>query len=941
MSLPSIYKSLYRKIKERETITGIRLTPDTRLELMRLYFEQAATPFFSQENIFRIIENFPRPGVTKPRSLTHFTGSERRSRAKRSKAVREAVLEDLIYVDGLSSVIDYYNEAYASGEHPENRPDYSRQVQALFRRVPAADGPAKNAVHNYNRMVSRLFDDNPLNREAYLLERIRASGRSREQEEAVLRQERMQVILDRMASCAETLRNLDELSDPALSPDELASNYRWIREASILCVEIDNFKDAYPFTPEQKQQLENLRDYQYLCDTALGRMHAIANPVYEYLDTDALDDYLLFDPAEDQNIYTRYTRYNSEARVIDGQKAHEADVLRDYAAKHPDLRPFLMNGDTPLNWVRRNAVKDDFEIFMEDYLSIQNGRMLIRNELVENTKREFGFDGGDEEQLRNGHPIVFEKNNRVVILSPGKVMGGAPSRDTPEELFNHTLLSENKRLKEKLNDADPLWMKSSPQFKAMKERLASVSDLPLLKKGDSLSRAFSAYRDLLTASETYLLAKKDGQTKDEARSSRERERVQAAREIRDYARTKLKELELVEAARQTLSRFRGKSPEEKARMAAEEDIIAENAQAFREQQSDRMVSSRRRDQPFPWLKEQIDTIYKEGIVPERVRNVILQNYITLNTLQNGNMLYQHNTMVTGESAAALCGSLIAAELILQERSRLRNPGKPGPVETFFSNSNTSLSTMTKLGRQTMTSLVGRDYLPHPEHEQDPARASKAMTGEQLKEFMESFQPRELAEQFTDSFLGELGISPILQQLTGQYTNSVKPLRGDELDACEQAFTAFTKTAILDPMENYIKDPASGGNISAADSRKILANGVICNLIQLERARPEQEAPGYLETMLKDNPAGIEALSGRIMESQDFRNLMDANAQIDGRISVRNMAKILDQITTPTLVRNTMRSLTASCAKNLNTFTDRQPMEAEAQKAAPAAPAQKA
>ncbi len=945
MSLPSVYKSLYQRIKAREAETGISLSVEARMELMRLYLDRITIPFLSEENILGIIEDFPRPGLPSHRKMPRFSSGERRKRAQRSEAVRGEFLKDLVYETDNDALLSNYNEKYASGSHPENKPVYSRQVQRLFRQVPENAGIEQNAVQSYNRMIARLFDDNPLNKEEYLQERIRDSHRSPEEEAQVLEQERSKVIVERITSCSEVLRNLDAMTDESLSPAELASNYHWVRDAIMLCMEIDKFKETYSFTREQTAQLEDLRSLQYFCDIANSRLHAIANPAYEYLDLESIDDYVIYNPVE-RNIYDRYTERAMRKDIVKWRKDHEEKVLRDYIAAHPDMTPFLMDEDTPINWFRHDKVKDAFEVFAEDTISIQNNRGLLREEIFQSTVQNFAFDddaalclqevpgadsvvelksGAGVQELQNNRPVIFEKNSRVVILTPGKGPGNGVTDSSPEELFNFTLRSENMRLKQKLENADPLWMKSSPEFRAMKESLAAVSELSPLGTETSLNNAFSKYRELLRTSDAYLSMKKDGQTEDTERSSREKERVQAAREISVYAKTKLKELELVEAARNTLVRFRGKSPEEQRRMAQEEDIIAENARAFREKRMDQQSSSDRSLRPFHWMQEQMNAIYKEETLPGRVYNVMQHHFTTLNSFNNGKILYQNNTMLTGESAACLCGSMIAAELILQERSRLKTPGVSGPVEDFFANSETSLHAMLRLGKQAMTAIVGRDYMPVQGNGQSPYSGS--MTGDQLKEFIETFQPKELSAQFTDSFLNTLGVSPILQQLTGQYLNTVKPLRGEAYDACEQAFITFAREEIVAPMQAHLTVPAAGDILSAQDSRKLLANGVIYNLIQLERARPDQTAPGYLETELKNNPDGIRALAGQIMESADFRNLLQANARVDGTVHVRDMAKLLDQITTPTLVRNTMRSLTASCAKNLETLK---------KKAAPAA-----
>lgn len=934
MSLPSIYTSLYKKIKDRETETGITLSSEARMELMRLYLDKVAIPFLSEKSIFEIIEDFPRKEIPECREMPRFSTNERRKRAARSEAVREVFLKNLLAE--ASGDIFLYNEKYASDRKPENKPVYKRQVQRLFRQVPDTEGLEQKAVNAYNKMIARLFDDNPINKEEYIRERMRGSGRTIEAETAALEKERSKVIAERITSCAEVLRNLDALTDESLPPDKLANNYLWIRDAVMLCLEIDNFIKSHSFTATQTARLEELRSLQCVCDIANSRMHAIANPVYEYLDIEVIDDYTLYNPM-DSNIYDRYSNRTARKDVAKWRKEHEEEVLLDYIKTHPNMAPFLMDGDTCVNWFGHDKVKDVFEGFLEDNMSIRNNKNLICEEAYQNTIQNYAFDdeaaiclqelpgadgvpglnpGAREEELKNNRPIVFEKNSRVVILTPRKGHGNGITEGFPEELFNFTLLPENTRLRKKLADADPVWIKSSPEFRAMKESLAAVAELSPLGAKTSLNNAFARYRELLKTTDAYLHAKKDGETKDEDRSSREMERVQAARELQAYAKTKLKELELVEAARNTLVRFRGKSPEEQRRMAADEDIIAENARVFREKRQDQQISSDRRNRPFPWMQEQMNVIYKEGNIPSRVRNVMQQNFTTLNSFHNGKILYQGNTAVTGESAASLCGSMIAAELILQERDRLKTPGVPGPVENFFAGSDTSLHAMLRLGRQAMTAIIGRDYLPVRRNNQNGSAHSENLTGDQLKEFIETFNPKELAEQFTDSFLNTLGISPSLQQLTGQYVNGVKPLRGEEYDTYEQAFIAFAKEEILAPMQAHLTDSAAGDILSAKESKKLLASGVIYNLIQLERARPDQTVPGYLETELKENPEGIQALAGQIMESADFRNLMQANARGDGTVCVRDMAKLLDQITTPTLVRNTMRSLTAACAKNL-------------------------
>ncbi len=192
----------------------------------------------------------------------------------------------------------------------------------------------------------------------------------------------------------------------------------------------------------------------------------------------------------------------------------------------------------------------------------------------QNTSSNMSLDSDTNEKssdnlLAQGSPVAYQLNGRTIVLSQkeaGKVNVDNLTYEKPEALFNFALKHQQKVFTDQLSAADSMFIRSSSAFKAMKSSLAAISELEELQAGQDTAEAEARFRKLLEDTEKYLIYKKDsdmlnaaGQGEeavdDDDRSSYEQERLKVARKIREFARTKLKELELTRQARVTLNEF--------------------------------------------------------------------------------------------------------------------------------------------------------------------------------------------------------------------------------------------------------------------------------------------------------------------------------------------------------------------------------------------------
>ena len=436
---------------------------------------------------------------------------------------------------------------------------------------------------------------------------------------------RGEIITEHYRESVEIAKNAEQAFDPSLSPQELAVNFWKIKEASHFLAEFnlmigaaENPELPKVFTNAEREEFGDASRYENFAGVAISRFNLIANPMYSILDIDAMEDYdfgsisnkfesLYDNPNLDGNQTVPIPVYNA--------KKLEQDVIDEFIAKHSDkysleeLYYFFDNptqdaeGNWSINSLAVGHLHSDFNNYIDDFVFYyQNKIMPIADKADEylklfglpvryssryahqpgfvsfygeqNTSDSLQFTAATNEQKSNellaqGIPVAYQMNGRTIILSKktdGKASTDNLTYEKPEALFNAGLEHQQQSFSSQLDAADSMFVRSSPEFKAMKSSLKDISKMDKLKPGEDVTEAAVRFQKLLEDTEKYLIYKKDadmlkavGQgeepVNDDDRSGYEQERLDTARKIHAFAQAKLKELDLISQARVTLKDF--------------------------------------------------------------------------------------------------------------------------------------------------------------------------------------------------------------------------------------------------------------------------------------------------------------------------------------------------------------------------------------------------
>ena len=765
------------------------------------------------------------------------------------------------------------------------RKDYrvilSRNDQRLVLQVPAnASAEERARIENYNTEVFRLFDMNKNNsvrnteelRHEYL---AKNPGATVADADLAISRRRAQIVFERVHEFDDILDKLDELTDPNLPAEELAKNYITIARACHMYGELTNFFHEVPalFTLS-KQERQWMKDHETLqsdFSIALEKLRLIANPAFEYIDLDVLDDY--------------DTSKASTAEVGDGTINEESyeyileDGLADWKKKLKEKDPEHYDKYTPttLDWfsdflsdrsfAAENIKINKVEKFAKSlgYSSnelhiIGEGSNLAKNFSWNDFNLSLGIDN-----LSSGRPTAFSQNGRVMIF---KRVNGSYVKCNPEEMFNSLLDRKKIGLKQLMKKADPWYHPSSDIFKNMRKAYEDAVEYGKLKKGASLNDAFMKYRALLEATEAYLKTKPE-------KSNRkwESRHIEMGKNLKMFAETKLNELETIEKARLTEKKFAGKTPEQIREIAAREDRIAEDAKKAQIEKADVRAHE---ENPLQWMQNRFSGRYAIDEITKNVHDNLEYSISSIARMMQNENFYTEGPEVAHEMAAHVAGAMIASEFIIREREMLKSD-VAGPVEAHFDDNEGNI--FIDLGKKAITAALGKEYAD--------------ITPADFEKFIKTFDPEKLMADMTDNVYGELGTSVLEQQIKGQYVNTIKPIRGIMLDDHEQALVNFTNEHIVEPINEHIE---RNGNapLDRSDARNILRDCVIDSLIQTERSSGKALAPGKFESMLIGNDDAAAALKTRITESDDFKKMIEKFADADGNIPTDRLSKLFEQ-----------------------------------------------
>lgn len=841
MSTYLAYERYYNDLNE----THPELTTDEerRAQLSR-YAAGEFKPRLSEKKILEMLEKnsltYP------PHPLPRYSSAERAQRRARSEQVREAVF-------------DFVVSTRQRGENVHVR----RQYGSLWE-TESADNPSA-----HNEELARLFSSDTAQERAFEQETMQeymSHGMSQEDASQAAKQyiasRRGEIVMNAFVERFALLEHLDELTDENLPPEQLAQNYKAITAAWESAFEAENIlKDVdsgyLMVTDAQKQLVRQMQQQQDLFVDAREKLNNMSNPVYEFLDIRQLNYYDLdrFDSA-----------YEGTMEEI-GVKDALSNFVQDFS--------IVYSG-------RTIRIADAYDQTLEAYGIVPVEARVVAEDLTGvKESQATSFD------LLNNKTITMERDDLAVILSRVSPDSDELTAETPGRLFDQFLTAKNKMLTKELEDADPAFLRSSKEFKAMKEslrhvnKLAPLGDSPSQRDIDRARREFSA---LLRSSKEYRATKGEA-----GKNDREQARIDVAEKLKAYAEMKLGQLNTIEKAQNTLEKYRGmtldqireKIQAEKPQAQAEAEVLnsLKNDPASREVlgefNQDRMGrqfedESLRRKYPIDWLKLKIDHYRNvEGgmdVLADSARPFSVKVTYTL-----GKDAPQDSLVPDAAPLATVAGSLIAMEMICMERKALNAPGVPGPLETLLTGEQ-SKQLAQELGERAIKLDTKKDL-------------SELNVGDFIR-FTDTFQINHLAAALSGDFRQkhaqelENGCQ-FTQKLATAYRDAIKPMRGEQLDRSEQAFLDFTNKQILGHAKEYDELIAAAGGDPSAEmdssakmvGTSLLQNCVIHSMVQLERESLGKNGPGNLEKMVQD-PQKLPTLWKAVQSAPDFQKLME-------------------------------------------------------------------
>ncbi len=725
--------------------------------------------------------------------VTYYTVDEQRDRRSLSEGVREGMIEYALWPNRLEK--NYLSKGA----------DVTREGRALFYYEASGETDPRN------REILWLVDQNLDNRPAYIEEKkqqLIAGGMAEQQAQKEaevfftddsMRKRRSKLVLDRVAESVEIAQRVDELSSDQLTSAQLGQNYLAmmhaldvINDLTTYVGQATNGNDRMEFTEEQLEYLRQRENAQPVLRNAVIPLAAMGNPYYSLLNPDDImetdiDALILTESVMAQDFSERNRQEDPNFEVF---TAGQGDLFQSYAT---DVRA--------LRGIRR----DRFD--MREQRRMQEVYGFIPEDTVQVSESNQGYTlyRTTDTPVGNGKPVAYELGNRVVILTATGINSRRPivSAEQPEALFNLTLTQKSNDVYELLAATDVMYKLSSPEYREMKRALDRVRSVrPLGQDGNvdkrqELENARKRFETLLTNTNAYLAKKPPHSEK-----KYENDRIQAAMQVRKYAEMKLRQLELVEKARDTLERYRGMSDDEIRRVTA-----IENAELAHLKEQDA-----RREDPVSWFGNLSDRYGTQGlpiVFVDSFSSVI--DDLRVSPRDNDGVFTNDGDGSLALDAKLLAGYSVAGEMILRERAQRAENGLAGkgPLEIalFGGKTERMKKWIRALGEQVIETGVGMSV--------------DKLNREDLTHFLASFDPKVMADRVTDAFSKQCGAA---------YVNAVEEKYRD----VNLAVREFVDSSILARTREYQRQALEGTlNVPHDDAARIVSSHALADLAQRE------------------------------------------------------------------------------------------------------------
>ncbi len=851
------YSSIASKITSQPGITEEQI----RAQLNH-YIADMLSPPINEEELLAVIER--NPAVRgQERHLPRYTGEERAARRALSETVRQGLIEALCWPSRVS-------EKYMS-----NNADVTREGRSLFYyEAPGQTNPL-------NREVLWLVDRNLENRRAYIEEKkqqLMQAGETAQKAQAeaeayftedALRARRSKLVMDRVKDYTEMIPKLGEMTSPQRTAAELAQNYTTMIQARDILMDLETYvkqaTDGSGYLQLEQDQITFLQEHQndqvFLGDATIP-LEVIANPLYEIVDPAAIVD----------SDTSALLSLEESLRVGERGQAQMQQLI----AQDPDYSRIT------------SGVLNNLQALITDSMTLRVQLKLHANEREQKKMEEiYGFIPGDTVQVSESNrgymmcgtaetavsaekPVAYELGSRVVILTAtGTRANPTVSTKNPDALFNYTLEQKNQEIYELLDSSDVWYKVSSHAYREMWRALKSARRVkPLgqdetVDKRKELENARKRFETLLTKTKAYLAKKPE-----KSDNPYEDKRIQAAKKVREYAELKLRELELVEKARRTLKRFRGKT---------EEQIRTETARENAEFGHMKEMDARRAD-PAGWF----------GSLNDRYRGQRLSEAFTnsfSSTVDNLRSFKQRDGVFVGKNGGktmdedpelfpALAryikratGYSVAGELILRERAERKKSGLQGrgPLESAFCSGNIEQRRkwIEALGERVTEASLGMPF--------------NKLDCEELSHFFASFEIGVMADRAGKDLSRLCGASLVNE---AEYMLSLN-------FADQPAVHTFLERAVVAPAKELQAKLLGGeSSVSLDKASRMVSSCVLATMVQSDGGISET-----LRQLIHDE-SSTEKLLSLIQESKPFRALSEKFDLGDNKGGIAEIQELL-------------------------------------------------
>ena len=742
---------------------------------------------------------------------------------------------------------------------------------------------------------------------------------------------RATIVMTRFRENVAILNGAEQGSSASLSPQQLAANFWNIKEASqFLAVlnqmikngeEYRNMPAAY--TEAERAEIGDATRFENITGAIICKFNLIANPMYSYLDLASLENYN-FDQVD--TAYQDILVGEDLPEGLDMDRPQfdadelEAAVIEEYIAKHLNTHTaeewhkffyqptFDEEGKEIKHPLVEGNVNSGFDLLISDYDFYYKNKYMPLSDKADEYLKNFGlavrytskYQGAPEDVtfyaeentsenlsfarstsesdsnrfMTNGIPVVYQLSGRTVILSQkagGQISVDNLTYENPEALFNYGLKHQHEIFTSQLNDADSMFVKSSPAFKEMKRSLEAIGRMGELKPGQDMAEAEASFQKLLEDTENYLIYKKDTEmlreanlaeepVADDDRSDYERQRLIAARKIRAFARTKLRELDLIRQAQATLKDFTRVNngvrvpvdEQTRAYLINRTDLSARVNARIRQAQAAQA-------QPQPAVEQAQPQPAVEQAQPQPAAE-------------------QAQPQPAVEQAQPT-----AEENALEERYGHADASVASFARNYIVNAiRTNVANGEAISPEQCRYILSNALLYHAlcrESEDHAADTAGSLT-DMLKHHPDIFtllQHNLMQSATVKAYLKGVGEMPISMQVMDVLLTQVQDTPLDSMDL---------STDVL----------------SADDCTKLLTDEILEAMLRQERAANQNEEPSALETILSSDKTFAEMIAGRIGESDVIKGMI-SGAAVDGQVSYLAVADLLRKVNEPAFLND--------------------------------------